>query len=248
VIAVVRLFLLVCFFVISTIAGLLICLLRPFHPNNVHIFAQWYGWAAWIFGIKVEIRRHNDTVISSPCVYIANHQNSLDLFTISKALEPRTVTIGKKSLKYIPFFGQLYWLSGNIMIDRQNKSRALGTMLGAAERISRDNISVWMFPEGTRSYGRGLLPFKMGAFHIAMEANVPVVPVCMSSTHGQFKLNRWNNGKVIVQLMAPVPLPTEQLNIREFAQNIHRQMQAQIAALDSELGKDYTASNIAAKE
>jgi 1-acyl-sn-glycerol-3-phosphate acyltransferase len=105
-----------------------------------------------------------------------------------------------------------------------------------------------MFPEGTRSYGRGLLPFKMGAFHIAMEANVPVVPVCMSSTHGQFKLNRWHNGKVIVQIMAPVHLPTEQFNIRDFAQNIHQQMQAQIAVLDSELGNDYTASTKAAKE
>jgi 1-acyl-sn-glycerol-3-phosphate acyltransferase len=248
VVAVVRLVLLVLFFLFSTVAGLLVCLLRPFHPNNVYIVSHWYGWAAWIFGIKVEIRRYHDAVVSGPCVYIANHQNNLDLFTISGAVEPRTVTIGKKSLRYVPFFGQLYWLSGNILIDRQNKSRALGTMLGAAERITRKNISVWMFPEGTRSYGRGLLPFKTGAFHIALEANVPVVPVCMSSTHGQFKWNRWNNGKVIVQVMAPTALPKQQLNIREFAQNIHQQMQAQIAALDSELGNDYTASTIAAKE
>lgn len=247
-IAVVRLILLVLFFLFSTLAGLLICLVRPFHPSNVAIFSGWYGWAAWIFGIQVEVRRHNGAFIGQPCVYIANHQNNLDLFTISNAVEPRTVTIGKKSLKFIPFFGQLYWLSGNILIDRQNKNRALGTMLGAAERISRDNISVWMFPEGTRSYGRGLLPFKMGAFHIALEANVPVVPVCMSSTHGQFKLNRWNNGRVIIQLLAPVSLPKAQLNIREFAQNIHQQMQAQIALLDSELGNDYTASTMTAKE
>ena len=247
-IAVVRLVLLVLFFLGSTLAGLLLCVLRPFHPNNVYIVSHWYGWAAWIFGIKVEIRRHNGGNINQPCVYIANHQNNLDLFTISGAVEPRTVTIGKKSLKYVPFFGQLYWLSGNILIDRQNKSRALGTMLGAAEKITRNKISIWMFPEGTRSYGRGLLPFKMGAFHIALEAKVPVVPVCMSSTAGQFKFNRWRNGKVIVQVMAPVHLPTEQLNIREFAQNIHQQMQTQIALLDSELGNDYTASTNAANE
>ncbi|MDP5150484.1 1-acylglycerol-3-phosphate O-acyltransferase [Rheinheimera baltica] len=247
-IAVVRIVLLILFFLLSTVAGLLICLVRPFHPNNVYIFSHWYGWAAWIFGLKVEIRQHNGADIGQPCVYIANHQNNLDLFTISNAVELRTVTIGKKSLKFIPFFGQLYWLSGNILIDRQNKSRALGAMLGAAERIGRDKISVWMFPEGTRSYGRGLLPFKMGAFHIALEANVPVVPVCMSSTHGQFKLNRWNNGKVIVQIMAPQTLQRDQVNIREFAQNIHQQMQQQIALLDSELGNDYTANNIKAKE
>ncbi|MEH8019802.1 1-acylglycerol-3-phosphate O-acyltransferase [Rheinheimera metallidurans] len=247
-IAVVRLILLVLFFIFSTIAGLLICLVRPFHPNNVAIFSKWYGKVSWIFGLEVEVRRHNGEFIGQPCVFIANHQNNLDLFTISGAVEPRTVTIGKKSLKFIPFFGQLYWLSGNILIDRQNKNRALGTMLGAAERIGRDNISVWMFPEGTRSYGRGLLPFKMGAFHIALEANVPVVPVCMSSTHEKIKLNRWNNGKVIVQILPPQTFIREQQNIREFAQNIHQQMQSQIQQLDAELGNDYTADNIKAKE
>ena len=247
-IAVVRLILLVLFFVVSTVAGLLICLVRPFHADNVRIFSHWYGKVAWIFGMQVEVRRDSSIDAATPYVYIANHQNNLDLFTISNAVQPRTVTIGKKSLKFIPFFGQLYLLSGNILIDRKNKSRALSTMLAAAERISRDNISVWMFPEGTRSYGRGLLPFKVGAFHIALEANVALVPVCMSSTHGQFKLNCWNNGKVIVQLMAPVPLPSENLNIRLFAENIHQQMAAQIALLDTELGNDYTASNITAKE
>lgn len=248
-IAVVRLILLVVFFILSTLAGLLLCLLRPFHANNVAVVSHWYGWASWIFGIKVEVRKYQGADIGQPCVYIANHQNNLDLFTISSAVEPRTVTIGKKSLKYVPLFGQLYWLSGNILIDRNNKSKALNTMLAAAERIRRNNLSVWMFPEGTRSYGRGLLPFKMGAFHIAMEANVPLVPVCMSSTHGQFKLNRWNNGKVIVQLMAPQALPDkDQMNIRQFAEQLHQQMQTQIALLDSELGNDYTASIKTAKE
>jgi 1-acyl-sn-glycerol-3-phosphate acyltransferase len=97
-----------------------------------------------------------------------------------------------------------------------------------------------MFPEGTRSYGRGLLPFKMGAFHIALEAKVPLVPVCMSSTHQQFKLNRWNNGKVIIQMQAPVELSKEQ-NIRQFAKDLRNQMAAQISALDAELGNDYTS-------
>ena len=248
-IAVVRLILLVLFFLLSTLAGLLLCLVRPFHANNVFVFSHWYGWAAWIFGIRVEVRKHQNTDIGQPCVYIANHQNNLDLFTISNAVEPRTVTIGKKSLKFIPFFGQLYWLSGNILIDRKNKSKALNTMLAAAERIRQQNLSVWMFPEGTRSYGRGLLPFKMGAFHIALEAGVPLVPVCMSSTHGQFKLNRWNNGKVIVQLMAPVAIPDkDQMGLRQFAENMHQQMQSQIALLDSELNNDYTASINTAKD
>ena len=57
-IAVVRIILLVLFFLLSTIAGLLICIVRPFHANNVFIFSHWYGWASWIFGIQVEIRKY----------------------------------------------------------------------------------------------------------------------------------------------------------------------------------------------
>lgn len=239
-IAVVRLVLLVLFFVISTVAGLLVCLFRPFHPNNVALFSSWYGKVSWILGIEVEIRRAAEITPGEPYVFIANHQNNLDLFTLSGSVLPRTVTIGKKSLKFIPFFGQLYWLSGNLLIDRDDKAKALNTMLAAAERIANDKISVWMFPEGTRSYGRGLLPFKMGAFHIALEAKAALVPVCMSSTHQQFKLNRWNNGKVIIHMLAPVAL-TKDDNLRQFAKNIRQNMATQIQSLDAELGKDYTA-------
>ncbi|MDX3773316.1 1-acylglycerol-3-phosphate O-acyltransferase [Chromatiaceae bacterium AAb-1] len=244
--AVVRLFLVGLFLIASTIAGLVVCLFRPFHANNVALFSHWYGKMAWVFGIKVEIRRDPAIKPDQPYVFIANHQNSLDLFVMSNSVLPGTVTIGKKSLRWIPFFGQLYWLSGNILIDRNNKSRAVGTMQGTANRIRRRKLSVWMFPEGTRSYGKGLLPFKMGAFHIALQAQVPLVPVCMSSTHGQFKLNRWNNGKVIIQMMAPVPLTTAN-GLRQFAEDMHERMAQQISQLDAELANDYTAGNITVK-
>ncbi|MAD75497.1 MAG: 1-acyl-sn-glycerol-3-phosphate acyltransferase [Rheinheimera sp.] len=246
-IAVVRIILLALFFIVSTIAGLAVCLVRPFHRNNVALFSHWYGRVSWILGISVEIRRDPAIQANTPYVFIANHQNNLDLFTMSGSVLPGTVTLGKKSLKYIPFFGQLYWLSGNLMIDRNNKEKALSTMLAAAERITQQNLSVWMFPEGTRSYGRGLLPFKMGAFHIALEANVQMVPVCMSTTHQQIKLNRWNNGKVIIQMMAPITLSKED-SIRQFAKNTRQLMAGQIGLLDTELGNDYTASNISAEE
>lgn len=234
--AVIRIIIFVFFLIFSTLAGLLICLVRPFHPNNVMLFGHWYGSMANILGIEIEIRRDAAVDPEQSYVFIANHQNSLDLFAMSKAVLPRTVTIGKKSLRWLPFFGQLYWLSGNILIDRDNKNKALGTMQQAAKRIRNDRLSVWMFPEGTRSYGKGLLPFKMGAFHIALQAKVPVVPVCMSTTHQQLKLNRWNNGKIIIEFLPPVEL-NEQHNLRQFADSLHKQMKDHIAALDAELAQ-----------
>lgn len=241
--ALVRILLLAIFVIFSTVAGLVVCLFRPFHANNVRLFSNWYGKVSWLLGIKVEIRHDPAIKSDQSYVFIANHQNSLDLFVMSNAVLPGTVTIGKKSLRWIPFFGQLYWLSGNILIDRNNKSRAVGTMQEAAERIRDKNVSVWMFPEGTRSYGKGLLPFKMGAFHIALQAGVPLVPVCMSSTQGQMKLNRWNNGKVIIQMLAPVTLESAS-GLRSFAEQMHQQMELKISQLDAELANDYTDDQI----
>ena len=75
------------------------------------------------------------------------------------------------------FVGELYWLTGNILIDRANRSKAMDTISQVAEQIKKNKVSVWMFPEGTRSRGRGLLPFKTGAFHAAIAAQVPIVPI-----------------------------------------------------------------------
>ena len=240
--AFIRLLLVVVFIIFSAIFGLTACLLRPFHRDNVRLVSSWYAKAAWIFGISVEIRPSAAAQAAMPCVFVANHQNNYDLFTISGALISGTVTIGKQSLKWIPFFGQLYWLSGNILIDRQNKSKAVGAMQGAVTRIKNDGLSVWVFPEGTRSYGRGLLPFKTGAFHIAQQAGVPIVPICMSQTHGKIKLNRWNNGKVIITYLPPIMPDEMAVSARDAAAHIHQLMADEIARLDTELAASTSMS------
>ena len=185
-----------------------------------------------LIGVELVITQHPDTLELAPVMYVANHQNNYDLFTLPAVVPKNTVSMGKKSLKWIPFFGQMYWLSGNILIDRGNRSKAMDTLSRSAKKIIETQLSVWMFPEGTRSYGRGLLPFKTGAFHTAMNAKVPVVPVCMSSTHNKIKLNRWNNGKVYIDIMAPEYLDTD-LPAREHAARIHAKMADRIAQLDA---------------
>ncbi|MDK1289456.1 1-acylglycerol-3-phosphate O-acyltransferase [Pseudoalteromonas umbrosa] len=229
--ALLRILAMAIFIIMSCIFGLALCIVRPFHRNNVHVIASWFGSMAKVIGVELVIERAPEVSDVGPALYVANHQNNYDLFTLPAVVPHNTVSMGKKSLKWIPFFGQLYWLSGNILIDRANRSKAVGTLDKAVEKIKQKGLSLWMFPEGTRSYGRGLLPFKTGAFHAAKNAQVPIIPVCMSSTKDKIKLNRWNNGKVYISMLAPIKL-SEDCSAREHAVRIHAKMADKIAQLD----------------
>ncbi|MDO6499882.1 1-acylglycerol-3-phosphate O-acyltransferase [Photobacterium sanguinicancri] len=213
------------------------CLLSPRNPTHVYTCGRQFSKMARILGIKLEIRYADGAQNVGSSVYIANHQNNYDLFTVSGAIMPRTVTVGKKSLVWMPLFGQLYWITGNILIDRANRSKAVGTIGQIVEKIKQRNVSIWMFPEGTRSRGRGLLPFKTGAFHAAIGANVPVVPVVCSSTES-IKLNRWNNGVVIVEVMPPISTDgLSKEDVRDLSETSRNQMKDKIEQLDAEIAQ-----------
>lgn len=233
--AIIRLLLLAIAFASVSVIACIYCLFKPFHPNNVYIFARIVSKFSWIVGLKVELRNVPDFNTLKPSVYICNHQNNYDIFTAAAAVVPNTVSVGKKSLKWIPFFGQMYWLTGNILIDRNNTNRANGTIELTARKIKEKNLSVFLFPEGTRSKGRGLLPFKTGAFRTAIKANVPIVPVCTSNMHGDVSLHNWSNGKVIVEFLDPIDVSKiNDGNIREISNSVHSLMSDKIAQLDAE--------------
>ena len=232
--AVIRVIAMALFIVMSCIFGLLLSIVRPFHRNNVHIIASWFGQMSRVIGVKLEINIDENAKSVGPAIYVANHQNNYDLFTLPAAVPKNTVSMGKHSLKWIPFFGQLYWLSGNILINRSNRSKAMGTLGKSVSKIKDNGLSVWMFPEGTRSYGRGLLPFTTGAFHTALNANVPVVPVCMNSTHNSIKLNRLDNGTIYIDVLAPIVLD-KAVSARDHASAIHKLMANKILQLDDKV-------------
>ncbi|NMP25744.1 1-acylglycerol-3-phosphate O-acyltransferase [Rahnella sp. SAP-1] len=226
----------VVFSILVCIFGSIYCLFSPRNPKHVATFGHLFGGLAPIFGLKVEKRTPPDAAHYGNCIYIANHQNNYDMVTASSMVQPRTVTVGKKSLLWIPFFGPLYWLTGNLLIDRDNRAKAHGTISQVVEQFKKKDISIWMFPEGTRSRGRGLMPFKTGAFHAAIAAGVPIVPICVSNTSNKIKLNRWSNGLVIIEMLPPVD--TSQYGkerLRELAEHCRQMMGEKIAELDAEV-------------
>ncbi len=234
---VLRLLAVALFAIVIFIFGCGYCLLSPRNPKNVYTVGRLFGRLFVFFGIKLDLRQSDASKDIGPCIYIANHQSNWDLITVSNAIRPGAVTVGKKSLAYIPLFGAIYWLSGNILIDRKNRSKAMDTIGQISEKIKTSNVSVWLFPEGTRSSGRGLLPFKTGAFHAAIAAGVPIVPIVCSSTD-HLSASQADNGHVIVEVLDPISTDNfTKETVRELSAHCHQIMTDKLAELDKEVAR-----------
>lgn len=224
-------------FVLVGILGVLIGLCRPFNPDNSRVFARLYGWpATWL--MRLQVQAEVGPLFDQPpgCVIVANHQSNHDLFVLGHVVPPRTVCIGKKSLKWIPLFGQLFWLGGNVLVDRSNAYQARRAMQTTTRTLQEQDTSIWVFPEGTRNAGDRLLAFKKGAFHMAIEAGVPIVPVCVSRYARRLNLNGWRKQKVIIRSLAPISTNgmTHQ-DVPALAEQCREQMQRCIDLMEKEL-------------
>ena len=224
-------------FMTAGVLGVLLGLCRPFNPDNSRLCARLYAWPSrWILGYK--LKTEVGPLMDKPqsCVIIANHQSNYDLFVFGNVVPRRTVCIGKKSLKWVPLFGQLFWLAGNVLIERGNAQQAKQAMLTTTETLQHQDTSIWVFPEGTRNKGEGLLPFKKGAFQMAIAAGVPIIPVCVSSYVKNMHLNRWNAGSIKIRSLPAISTAGMTLDdIPELMQRCWDLMQQTIAQLDAEL-------------
>ncbi len=192
------------FFVIALL-GTLLCLFRPFNPDNTRLCGRMFSYAGLrVLGMKLHVEGGERLTNLHSCVVVANHQDNLDLFVHGAVVPRRTVSVGKKSLKYLPIFGQVYWLAGNIMIDRSKSQQSIDVMSQVTDAIRHHDTSIWVFPEGTRSRGRGLLPFKKGAFYMALQAQVPIIPICANNYCQQMDLNRWHSADVHVSVLEAI--------------------------------------------
>jgi 1-acyl-sn-glycerol-3-phosphate acyltransferase len=165
-------------FLICSFLGVVWLLLAPRNRQTLYVYGKVFcrgvvrlmGWR-----IDVANRRRMDEL--RPCVFVANHQSFLDVVTFGSVFPPRTVSAGKREIGRIPIFGWFYRLSGNLVIDRANPRDARDSLDAAARTIREEGVSVWFMPEGHRNTGPELLPFKTGAFRLALAARVPVVPI-----------------------------------------------------------------------
>ena len=222
------------FFLCSAL-GVVWLLVRPGNRQTLYVYGRVFcrgvvkmmGW-----DVAVENRERLDTC--RPCVIVANHQSFADVITFGSVFPRLTVSAGKREIGRIPVFGWFYRLSGNLIIDRDHARTARHSLDAAAETMRAERISVWFMPEGHRNSGPQLLPFKSGAFRLALAAGVPIVPVVAGPLARicDMKRRRARPGRLDVRVLDPVE--TRGLaakDVPELVARVHSEMQRAIDAL-----------------
>ena len=140
---------------------------------------SWARVILWASASPVIVEGMDAIDWSEPKVVVANHISDFDVLALAGSLPVPYAFVAKKELERIPFFGTAWKAAGHISIDRSDREKAVQSLRRAGERMRQEKSVVIIFPEGTRSRSGELQPFKKGAFVLAQEAGVPIVPVAI---------------------------------------------------------------------
>ncbi|GBE15782.1 MAG TPA: 1-acyl-sn-glycerol-3-phosphate acyltransferase [Proteobacteria bacterium] len=174
------------------------------------IFAR--GWARSVLriaDIRVSVRGLD--ILSEhtgPFVVVMNHQSQLDIPLVVFALPLQLRFVGKIELSRIPIFGRAVRRMGHFLIDRKDHAVATAAFADAGALMVRTGVSVVVAPEGTRSPDGKLLPFKKGAFVLAIQAGLPVLPITVRGTRDAMPKSGYTSWGGAAELVIDKPVST----------------------------------------
>lgn len=171
----------------ATVTLLVCALLIPFRTLRIkacNVFGKVTGpMVMKLSGCPLSITGWEHLDADRPAIYVSNHTSIVDIFLAIWLSPMGTVGVAKKQVVWYPFFGQLYLLSGHLRIDRGNSPSARASLAALGQFVRDNRLSIYIWPEGTRSRSGHLLPFKKGIVHLALQTGLPIVPVVVEGAH-----------------------------------------------------------------
>ena len=170
---------------------------------SVSVFAD---TASALIGLNLKITGEQYLWSRRPAVFIFNHQSNVDLVIMARLMRRDISGVGKRELRDMPILGRVLEASGVVLIDRSNTAAAIESMAPLVDVMRVEGKSVCLSPEGTRAVTPKLAEFKKGAFHLAMQAGVPIVPIVIqNSSDVQPKGDMlYHPGTVNVEVLPPI--------------------------------------------
>lgn len=159
---------------------------------------------------RIKVTRKTELDPKQSYVFVPNHQGVFDIFLIYGYLGHNIKWVQKKELRKIPFVGKASEIAGHVFVDQSNLKSMKETITKAEEQLEK-GVSITIFPEGARTYTGKMGRFKRGAFIIAKEMGLPIVPVTVNGPFDVMKIHSYliNPGKM--ELIIHEPIPTKGL-------------------------------------
>lgn len=167
---------------------------------------QWARRCLWLGGVRMRVEGIEHLPHHGPAVYMSNHQGNFDIPALFAALPVQFRWLAKAELFRIPLFGLTMRTAGYIPVERKDRRLAIKSMNQAAERVAA-GTSIIIFPEGTRSPDGQMLPFKKGGFVLALQAQVPIVPIAIDGSAALMVKSSWmiRSGEIRMRIFPAIP-------------------------------------------
>ena len=177
------------------------------------LIKMWARWVIWSTGIQYEIDGLDNLNLDKQYIFMSNHESALDIVLGVAAIPSNLVFLAKKELFRVPVFGWAMQAAGMIKIDRQNPEIARKSVSEAVETLMHSSFSTLIYPEGTRSNGEELLPFKKGGFILAIRTQLPVVPITILGAGNVLPKGTLAIKKSHIKMIIGNPIPTLEMDI-----------------------------------
>ena len=176
----------------------------------------------------------------NPYVMVSNHESFVDILLISH-LPWEMKWLSKKEMFKIPVAGWLMRMARDVQLERGDSASASNAMATCRQRLEQ-RVSVMIFPEGTRSASGEMLPFKDGAFRLAIETGVPILPLAVHGTRTALRKNDWRYGRSVAEVRVLEPVSTEGLSLDDVAE-LRERVRDTIAAEVAKMADDRTLTD-----
>ncbi len=191
-----------------------------FWRRNLHCACDkaarhWARDILWAAGLSVKIEGLENLSLDEPQIVVSNHQSWFDVWVLAAHLPVRYRFVAKKELGEIPIYGKAWKSCGHVSVDRGNREAAIESLNQAWQEIHEQKLTMVLFPEGTRSPDGLLKTFKKGAFVLAVQGQVPLVPAAVIGTRDVMPKGSWRVRRAPITLRIGPPIPTEGSTIRD---------------------------------
>jgi|AGTN01.2.fsa_nt_gi 1-acyl-sn-glycerol-3-phosphate acyltransferase len=212
------------FILLTLITAVIVMIMAPVFGSKFWGYFPPKWWSkitCWLALCRVKTKGRENLNPHQSYIFIANHQGAFDIFLVYGFLHQNIKWIQKQSLRKIPFVGFASEKAGHVFVDNSHPAARAVTIEKAKNQIV-DEVSMMMFPEGSRTLTGKMGRFKRGAYHIAHDMKLPIVPLTINGPYDVMKRNTLVLKPGKMELIIHEPIPTDSLEETEIPELIHR--------------------------